>query len=597
MTMVSRATLALACALCILQSVPCASAEKNSTANKVQDVPQADQAEKLQSLPTLLRPQEYKNTPFTLEAAISFAVKNYPAMRIAAAKIAAATAETGVTRTAYMPRSDFFWQNNWATANQQMGLFFPMPGLLPVAGGYPRQNWQAGFGNYGGLVTSVTAYDFGYRRTRMQASRANEKTALANQQLTEFDVAAAAANAFLQAVTAQSLVKTAEADFQRSRVLLTMVATLTKSGLRPGADESRALADVAQSETRLIKAREQAKLTLIQLAHALGLAGEEVRIDAGPFLTTSPATAAFPVKITEHPAVQAELSTINSLLLQKKVTSKSYLPKLNVLGGVMTRGSGWQDTTQYLGGLHGTYPNMMNYGLAVTLNWTPTDAFEARARKKVQEANIEAEKAKYDELIEQLKTADAQARTLIESATLVAQHTPVQIAAAKMTNQLVTQRYKAGLATLVDVADAQKILTQAEVDDALAKLGVWSAYLGGAESKGTLTPFMGLVRKYQSMNLSQPQFSLPIQPATGANAASYSTTLTPAQLNPGQPNAATLSPVLVNPGAAVPPNPIPAQEPSAGQKSLGLPSLNQSPGAPLGPDQLNLSPSVQHGVK
>jgi|GEM_PF-160595 len=544
------------------------------------------------------QPQEYKNTPLSLEAAISLALKQYPSMRLAAAKIAAAQGETGIARTSYMPRADFFWQNNWATANQQMGLFFPMPGLLPVAGGYTKQNWQTGFGHYGGLVASVTAYDFGYREAKLNAAKAGEKIAQANQQLTEFDVAAAAANAFLQAATAQSLVKTAEADFTRSRVLFTMVSTLTKSGLRPGADESRALADVAESETRLIRAKEQARLTLIQLAHTLGMAGQEVSINTGPFLTTSPATSPFPINYNNHPAVKAELATIDSLMLQKKATARSYLPKLNVMTGVMSRGSAWQDSTHYLGGLHGTYPNMMNFALAATLNWTPTDVFEAHAREKVQQANIDAEKAKYDELIDQFKTADAQAKALIESANAIAQHTPVQIAAAQMANKLVTQRYKAGLATLADVAEAQKLLTQAEVDDSLAKLGVWSAYLGGAESKGSLVPFMNLVRQYQSMNLTQPQMmGTPVNSGATGTTATYPSTLTPAQLNPGQPNAATLSPILANPTTEPMPVQMPLYGQNANQKSLGLPNIHQQPGAPLSPDQINQSPQVQQGIK
>lgn len=596
--MLWRTATAMACTVFILQNYGLAQAQdqqQHTNALKahrriVQDNP-TNVSDNL--LPTTGQPQEYKNTPLTLEAAISIALKQYPTLRVAAAKIAAAQGETAVVKTSYLPRSDFFWQNNWGTANQQMGLFFPMPGLLPVAGGYTKQNWQTGFGAYGGLVTSITAYDFGYRRAKMNAAKAGEKIALANQQLTEFDVAAAAANAFLQAATAQSLVKTAEADFERSRVLFTIVSTLTKNGLRPGADESRSLADVAQSETQLIKAKEQAKLTLIQLAHTLGLAGEEVTINAGPFLTTSPATSPFPMKYSSHPAVQAELSTIDSLIMQKKVTARSYLPKLNMMTGLMSRGSAWQDASHYLGGGHGTYPNMMNYAVAVTLNWTPTDVFEARAREKVQQANIEAEKAKYDELIEQLKTADAQAKALIESATQIAQHTPVQIAAAKMANLQTTQRYKAGLATLADVAEAQKLLTQAEVDDSLAKLGVWSAYLGGAESKGSLTPFMSLVRQYQTLNLNQTQMIAPPMSTTGTSAAP--TTLTPAQLNPGQPNAASLSPVLVNPSVPPTPLPLPTYGQNANQKSLGLPVIHQRPGAPLSPDQINQSPQVQQG--
>jgi hypothetical protein len=109
---------------------------------------------------------------------------------------------------------------------------------------------------------------------------------------------------------------------------------------------------------------------------------------------------------------------------------------------------------------------------------------------------------------------------------------------------------------------------------------------------------MNLVRQYQSMNLTQPQMmGTPINSgATGAT-TTYPSTLTPAQLNPGQPNAATLSPILANPAA----EPMPVQTPvygqNANQKSLGLPNIHQQPGAPLSPDQINQSPQVQQGIK
>ncbi len=590
MTNVHSTVVAFLCALLILQPTT-AHAEKapsaSSAAPTEQTSPAPKEAPVLQSKVTV-------SSPLTLEAAIAIATSHYPSIRVAAAQIAAAQGQVDVAKVAYMPRSDFFWQNNWATANQQTGLFFPMPGLLPVAGGHSSQNWQTGFGNYGGLVNSWTVYDFGYRKARLTAAKTGESVAQTNQKLTEFDVVAATANAFLQAVTAQSLVKTAEADFKRFRVLLTIVSTLVKSGLRPGADQSRALADVAQSETRLIQARQQAKLGLIQLAHTLGMAGEEISIDAEPFLTSPPERKPINLDIVSHPAVQAEVATIQQIREEKAALSKSFLPKLNVLGGIMSRGSGFGDQEKYLGGLKGTYPNMMNFALAMTVNWTPSDIFDAHAKDKVAQANIDAEKAKYDELIEQLKTADAQSVALTESATAIAEHTPIQVEAAKMANLQVTQRYRAGLATLVDVAEAQKVLTQAEVDDSLAKLGVWSAYLGCSESKGSLQPFMSLVHQYQSLHLDpahsgiQPESA---QPATTGEQV-YPTTLTPSQLNPGQPNPVSLSPVLVKPNSQNMINPG-----AASQNSLELPSLNQSKGAPLSPEQLKNNPQIESGVK
>jgi outer membrane protein TolC len=53
-----------------------------------------------------------------------------------------------------------------------------------------------------------------------------------------------------------------------------------------------------------------------------------------------------------------------------------------------------------------------------------------------------------------------------------------------------TARYQSGLGNVDAVAEAQRLLTQAEIDDALARLGVWRALLAVAQSTGDLQPFL-----------------------------------------------------------------------------------------------------------
>jgi hypothetical protein len=51
------------------------------------------------------------------------------------------------------------------------------------------------------------------------------------------------------------------------------------------------------------------------------------------------------------------------------------------------------------------------------------------------------------------------------------------------------------LASIVEVAEAQRLLLQAEIEDNLARLTVWRAMLGQALAQGDLQPFLDLVRK------------------------------------------------------------------------------------------------------
>jgi outer membrane protein TolC len=82
---------------------------------------------------------------------------------------------------------------------------------------------------------------------------------------------------------------------------------------------------------------------------------------------------------------------------------------------------------------------------------------------------------------------------MVEAARAVAASTPVQLAAAQQSETQARARYQAGLANIVEVADAQSLLAQAEVQDQLARVDVWRALLAQAAAQGTLAPFVSLV--------------------------------------------------------------------------------------------------------
>jgi outer membrane protein TolC len=69
----------------------------------------------------------------------------------------------------------------------------------------------------------------------------------------------------------------------------------------------------------------------------------------------------------------------------------------------------------------------------------------------------------------------------------------VELEAARTTESQERARYQSGLATLVEVADAQSLLEQAETDDALARLAVWQNLAAVAASHGDLQPFLQLL--------------------------------------------------------------------------------------------------------
>jgi outer membrane protein TolC len=118
------------------------------------------------------------------------------------------------------------------------------------------------------------------------------------------------------------------------------------------------------------------------------------------------------------------------------------------------------------------------------------DIFTIRSKKAIESANERAEMARYDQTLQDLTGQLRKAQASLEGARSVAENTPQELDAARTTEGQQRSRYQAGLATLIDVADAQSLLVQAETDDALARLAVWQNLAAVAASQGDLQPFL-----------------------------------------------------------------------------------------------------------
>jgi outer membrane protein TolC len=83
---------------------------------------------------------------------------------------------------------------------------------------------------------------------------------------------------------------------------------------------------------------------------------------------------------------------------------------------------------------------------------------------------------------------------MLDAARAVAQNTPIQLTAAQQSEAQARARYDAGLAGIVEVAEAQNLLAGAEYQDATARVDVWRALLAKAVAQGSLASLIDLIR-------------------------------------------------------------------------------------------------------
>jgi outer membrane protein TolC len=398
----------------------------------------------------------------------------------------AASAGVDLARSAYLPRTDLLLTANRATRNNVFGLLLPQT-VLPTISGPVLEETSYGsvWGSAAGALFSWEPFDFGLRKANTDVAAAIQRRAEAGVALNKFEIAVAVTDAFLKLLASQEGVRAAQANVERSKIFAESVGVLVKNELRPGADEARAQAELAFANTVLIRAEQAQQISRATLAEWMGAPGGDVRIRPDRLLEI-PETVT-PSVSTTHPVTAAQQAEVELVRARQHALDRSYYPRFNFQSAYSARGSGALTDGRTLGGLNGLAMDTQNWAVGLTVTFPIFDLASLRARRLIESHNERAEAARYDQRLQELSGRAERARAMVEGARRVAENTPVQLKAVQTLDQQARARYQAGLSTVLEVAEAQRLLTQAEIDDAVARLGIWQALFSQAAAEGDMT--------------------------------------------------------------------------------------------------------------
>ncbi len=434
--------------------------------------------------------------PLTLAQAIEYATEHYPTLKAALEQVTASTANVDLARSAYMPRLDSLWQSNRATANNVFGQVLPQS-VIPAMSGpvLASASSESVWGSAVGALFSWEAADFGLRHANIVGADAAVERAKAGETLTRLDLQTAVANAFLSVIAAERALVVARADLDRRTVLRQSIQTLVDNQLRPGADASRADAERAAAQTRVIQVEQSVTLAQITLRRLLGGA-PALTIDGGRLIAELPATDLGGPATAAHPVVQLHDAAVAEARSNEALLGKTDLPRLYILASAFARGSGATTTGSFDDGLGGLKLDRANWAAGFQVVFPNLfDVDSLRAKKLAASASTRAEVALDDEAALIVNAQQQSAAALLQSARAIAANTTIQLAAARQSEIQAHARYDAGLASIAEIADAQDILAEAEVQDELGRVDVWRALLASAAAQGDLTSFVTLVRR------------------------------------------------------------------------------------------------------
>jgi len=440
--------------------------------------------------------------PLTLSDAINTGLKNYQSIQAKRNYMNASTALVQNTRNEYLPNVIASVQQDFGNINGQYGPLAAIGGVAGVSSSgpiTPSQSWNSSWGGLYFLNTNWEVYSFGRLRSKINLYISQAQRDSADLMQEEFVQSVKIAGAYLNLLTAQRLLNTAQSNLDRAVYVKDVVTARTRTGLNAGVDSSIANSEVSRARLAIIDARNTELQYRNQLAQLLNVPPVEFSLDT-TFINKAPVETNSNVAVTQNPQVKYFQARINLSDYTTAYLKRSILPGVNLFGIIQTKGSGFDYTytaanPKYSQGyFDGIKPTRTNYVAGVSIAWNITSIAKIRNQVKAQQFLTEAYRNEYNlvatQLQDQLVLADQRINNSLQSVAEV----PVEYKAASDAYTQKSVLYKNGLTNIVDVQQAQYALNRAEADLNVAYINVWQSLLLKAAASGDFDLFVKQVK-------------------------------------------------------------------------------------------------------
>ncbi len=435
--------------------------------------------------------QHSDQTSLTIGQAVNQAAQ-FPSVAAAQEQVNAAAAGIRLARTNYLPSVNAVGQVNRATRNNVFGLLLPQTVIPSMSGPVLGTNDGTNvWGSAAGVLVSWEPFSFGRRHALVRSAEATETRTQLSAERVRFEIQTSTAAAFLTLLASEQTVQVAQASVDRAQVVVKAVKALVDAKLRPGADSSRADTELDAALTQLLQAEQSREIARTSLAELTGANVKTFAVVPGHLLEQMPQTAASEMTdLSKNPAAREQAGVIAESKSKVEVSQHTYRPSLDLQAAAYGRGSGALTNGQTLGGTGGLAPNYFNIGAGFTVNFPLLSLPSLRAQEAQAAALERSAAATYQQVLADLQAQSNAAQATLEKARRISEETPKEVEDARTGFTQVNAQYRAGLTTIVALAEAQRLLAQAEIDDSLAKLAVWRARLQVETAQGDISNFL-----------------------------------------------------------------------------------------------------------
>ncbi|HUI27283.1 MAG TPA: TolC family protein [Candidatus Kryptonia bacterium] len=395
-------------------------------------------------------------TTKTLGECIAIAVGNHPSLKAADASIEAGSQRVREAVSNYLPQINALYaanrrqsspavltgaqtQNNCTTVNGQ---------TVCAAMSSPTFN----FYNTGFNLTQIL-FDFGQNLNTIRAAQASEQS-LAADRSTQFDtVVLNAKQAYFNVLAARRLLAVADETVRQNQKHLEQAQGRFNVGVAAKFDVTQAQVQVAQAELNQVTARNNVAIARETLRNALGLTSPidfDIVDNFDVHAVAITEEQALAMAYDKRPEVQSIQAQERSTTEQIKSLQKNYLPNVTGNGNYYWSGS--------------DYPLQSNWNIGASVNLSLFNGGLTTAQVGEQRANLLNLKYNEEVLRQNIALEVRQAVLNLQQAGESIRVSEKGLQQARENLDLAEGRYGTGVGNIIELTDAQVLLTTAEAN-------------------------------------------------------------------------------------------------------------------------------------
>lgn len=412
----------------------------------------------------------------TLDDALAYARTNQLRIVAARQRLTAARRDAEVPSAQWLPRVGAFGEVIGSTTNNSTTTLLsvstvdtPRIGATPIRG---TPEWQPYASTGVGLGVRQQIYDFGRIAAEGAAASLAADIEKYRAEGAALDVDFAVEHAYYAVLAAIAIEEASRNAFERASKYRDQARANVASGLRPPIELTRAEADVARYEAGMTRARGSLHVARTVLAASVGVPDLELDVagqppDPGPLpsLADSASRGERAPEILESRArLDAQRAVTRSLQAQKR-------PNIWATAAFSTRAGGASATAGPTPFGEGWLPVVPNYHVGVVLSWTILEPiWDRRAEaSRDREAALETD-ARVASLARRTTVVSAWHEANVAARSLSALERGAD--AARANYDQAENRIRVGLGTATELADAQALRTEADIQLAIGRFQV-----------------------------------------------------------------------------------------------------------------------------